>query len=67
MMFLALLTNALKIFELLKQRFNDPYYASVFQPLDADVVIFDNWRIMHARDEVYGTRQRHHRRYGSPT
>jgi len=49
-------------FELLKEKFSDPYYPTVFQPLDGDVVIFDNWRLMHARDEVYGTRQRHHRR-----
>jgi hypothetical protein len=49
-------------FELLRDRFNDPYYPTVFQPLDADVVVFDNWRVMHARDEVYGTRDRHHRR-----
>jgi alpha-ketoglutarate-dependent taurine dioxygenase len=49
-------------FELLKSKFNDPFYPTVFQPLDGDVVVFDNWRVMHTRDEVYGTRQRHHRR-----
>ena len=49
-------------FELLREKFNDPYYPSVFQPRDGDVVLFDNWRIMHARTEVYGTRDRHHRR-----
>ncbi|HLL71010.1 MAG TPA: TauD/TfdA family dioxygenase [Pyrinomonadaceae bacterium] len=47
-------------FELLKEKFNDPYYPSVFQPRNADLVIFDNWRVMHARTEVYG--DRHHRR-----
>jgi alpha-ketoglutarate-dependent taurine dioxygenase len=47
-------------FELLKEKFNDPYYPSVFQPMNADIVVFDNWRVMHARTEVYG--DRHHRR-----
>jgi hypothetical protein len=49
-------------FELLRQKFNDSYYPTVFQPRDGDIVVFDNWRIMHARTEVYGTRDRHHRR-----
>jgi alpha-ketoglutarate-dependent taurine dioxygenase len=49
-------------FELLKEKFNDQYYPTVFQPRDADIVVFDNLRVMHARTEVYGTRQRHHRR-----
>lgn len=34
----------------------------VFQPRDGDVVVLDNWRIMHARTEIFGTRDRHHRR-----
>lgn len=49
-------------FELLRKAFDDPYYAIVFQPRDGDIVVFDNWRVMHARTEVYGTRDRHHRR-----
>jgi alpha-ketoglutarate-dependent taurine dioxygenase len=49
-------------FELLREKFNDPYYPTVFQPRDGDVVLFDNWRVMHARTEVFGSRQRHHRR-----
>lgn len=49
-------------FELLMNEFQDPYYSIVFQPRDGDVVVFDNWRVMHARTEVYGTRDRHHRR-----
>jgi hypothetical protein len=28
-------------FELLKGKFNDPYYPTVFQPLDGDVVVFE--------------------------
>lgn len=49
-------------FELLREKFDDEYYPTVFQPLDGDIVVFDNWRVMHARTEVYGTRDRHHRR-----
>lgn len=49
-------------FELLRKAFDDPYYAIVFQPRDGDVIVFDNWRVMHARTEVHGTRDRHHRR-----
>jgi hypothetical protein len=49
-------------FELLRVAFDDPYYSVVFQPRDGDVVVLDNWRVMHARTEVYGMRDRHHRR-----
>jgi hypothetical protein len=49
-------------FELLRKAFDDPYYSIVFQPRDGDVVVFDNWRVMHARTEVYGMRDRYHRR-----
>lgn len=49
-------------FGLLKEKFDDQYYPTVFQPRDADIIVFDNLRVMHARTEVYGTRQRHHRR-----
>ncbi len=34
----------------------------VFRPLEGDIVIFDNWRLLHARDEVHGVRIRQHRR-----
>lgn len=54
--------NCRQDFELLRKRFDDPYYSVTFQPRDGDVVVFDNWRVMHARTEVYGTRDRHHRR-----
>lgn len=51
-----------RAFELLKEKFENNYYSSMFLPTDGDIVVFDNWRVMHARDEIYGTRQRHHRR-----
>lgn len=51
-----------KEFEQLKIAFGDPYYSIVFQPRDGDIVLIDNWRVTHARTEVHGTRQRHHRR-----
>lgn len=51
-----------KDFEMLREAFNDSYYHLVFQPRDGDVVVFDNWRIMHSRTEVLGARDRHHRR-----
>jgi hypothetical protein len=34
----------------------------MYLPRDGDIVVFDNWRVMHARDEIYGEVQRHHRR-----
>ena len=37
-------------------------YGITFKPRPGDIIIFDNWRIMHARDEVLGNAQRHHRR-----
>ncbi len=49
-------------FELLREPFESSYYPSMYLPRDGDIVVFDNWRIMHARDEIYGEIQRHHRR-----
>jgi|ERR1043165_4692041 hypothetical protein len=49
-------------FEALRKAVDDPYYSITFQPRDGDVIVLDNWRVMHARTEVYGTRERHHRR-----
>ncbi len=49
-------------FDLLKERFESAYYPSMYLPRDGDIVVFDNWRVMHARDEIYGQVQRHHRR-----
>jgi hypothetical protein len=54
--------KCLEDYRLLKRMFDDPYYSIVFQPRDGDVLLFDNWRVMHARTEVHGTRDRHHRR-----
>jgi hypothetical protein len=49
-------------FDLLRERFESTYYPSMYLPRDGDIVVFDNWRVMHARDEIYGDIQRHHRR-----
>jgi hypothetical protein len=49
-------------FNLLKERFESTQYPSMYLPKAGDVVVFDNWRIMHARDEIHGPIQRHHRR-----
>jgi Taurine catabolism dioxygenase TauD, TfdA family len=49
-------------FELLKESIESSYYPSMYLPKDGDIVVFDNWRVMHARDEIYGDKQRHHRR-----
>ncbi|HYX71578.1 MAG TPA: TauD/TfdA family dioxygenase [Nitrososphaera sp.] len=51
-----------KAFDLLKERFESSQYPSMYLPESGDVVVFDNWRIMHARDEIEGPIQRHHRR-----
>lgn len=48
--------------DILKKRFEDAQNESMFLPKEGDIVVFDNWRIMHARDEIYGPIQRHHRR-----
>jgi alpha-ketoglutarate-dependent taurine dioxygenase len=47
-------------FDFLKERFNDPQYAMEFRPREGDIVAFDNWRVMHARDEVFGLHVRRH-------
>jgi len=49
-------------FGLLQERFESTYYPSMYLPRDGDIVVFDNWRVMHARDEIHGEVQRHHRR-----
>lgn len=49
-------------FELLRAYCESTYYPSMFLPEDGDVIVFDNWRVMHARDEIHGPIQRHHRR-----
>jgi alpha-ketoglutarate-dependent taurine dioxygenase len=49
-----------KDFDYLKERANDSKYRLEFKPLDGDLVIFDNWRVLHARDEVYGAHVRQH-------
>jgi alpha-ketoglutarate-dependent taurine dioxygenase len=37
-------------------------YRVMFKPIEGDIVIFDNWRLLHARDEVFGRRARQHNR-----
>lgn len=49
-------------FEFLRQEFNRPEYQLSFRPIEGDIVIFDNGRVMHARDEVFGVRAREHNR-----
>jgi len=50
-------------FDRLKARFEDQRYSAMFLPNRGDVVVFDNWRVMHARDEIQGlAHTRHHRR-----
>ena len=40
--------------------FNDPEYRLEFRPRNGDIIVFDNWRILHARDEVFGLPIRQH-------
>lgn len=49
-------------YNLLKAGFMDPRYHMLFKPRPGDIILFDNWRVAHARDEIYSTVQRHHRR-----
>jgi alpha-ketoglutarate-dependent taurine dioxygenase len=49
-------------FEFLRQEFNRPEYQLSFRPIEGDIVIFDNGRVLHARDEVFGVRAREHNR-----
>lgn len=49
-------------FEILKSALLNEKYGVKFKPRAGDIVIFDNWRILHARDTVLGFNQRHHRR-----
>jgi alpha-ketoglutarate-dependent taurine dioxygenase len=47
-------------YEFLRERFNDPQYAMEFRPREGDIIVFDNWRVLHARDEVFGMHVRCH-------
>lgn len=47
-------------FTFLRKRANEPQYALEFKPRNGDIVLFDNWRVLHARDEVYGQQIRQH-------
>ncbi|HVS80883.1 MAG TPA: TauD/TfdA family dioxygenase [Pyrinomonadaceae bacterium] len=54
--------DCLEDYQELKRRFNFAEYQLVFKPREGDVILFDNWRLLHARDEVFGLRQREHNR-----
>ena len=47
-------------FEYLKAKFNEPQYRLEFRPEPGELIVFDNWRVLHARDEVYGLNVRRH-------
>ena len=49
-------------YQYLKEKANEEKYRSLFRPREGDIVIFDNWRLLHARDEIIGLRQRDHLR-----
>lgn len=49
-------------YELLREAFNRDEYRASFKPREGDIIVFDNWRLLHARDEVFGYRVREHRR-----
>ena len=49
-------------FDYLRNLLLDKSYGIIFKPRPGDIIIFDNWRILHARDSVLGNAQRHHRR-----
>lgn len=48
--------------DILSEKLNNGKYEIKFKPRRGDIIIFDNWRVMHARSEIYGNAQRHHRR-----
>jgi alpha-ketoglutarate-dependent taurine dioxygenase len=47
-------------FNYLQRKFNDSKYRLEFKPREGDMIIFDNWRVLHARDEVFGKKVRQH-------
>jgi alpha-ketoglutarate-dependent taurine dioxygenase len=47
-------------FNYIQKQFNEPRYRLEFKPREGDMIIFDNWRVLHARDEVYGLKVRQH-------
>jgi alpha-ketoglutarate-dependent taurine dioxygenase len=49
-------------FEFLKSKIGSKTYETMFKPREGDIVVFDNWRLLHARDEVLGSRTREHNR-----
>ncbi len=49
-------------YDFLSERFNQEKYRLSFRPREGDVIVFDNWRVLHARDEVFGRCVRAHNR-----
>ena len=47
-------------FQFLASRFADPQYALELKPRQGDIIVIDNWRVLHARDVVYGFAVRQH-------
>lgn len=48
--------------EALGGQLQDSRFQLNFIPHEGDIIVFDNWRLLHAREEIGGQRQRHHRR-----
>jgi hypothetical protein len=49
-------------FGLLREALLSDDFGIKLKPRAGDIIVFDNWRILHARDTVLGNNQRHHRR-----
>jgi alpha-ketoglutarate-dependent taurine dioxygenase len=49
-------------YEILRNILINDDYGIKFKPIAGDIIVFDNWRVLHARDTVLGYNQRHHRR-----
>lgn len=49
-------------YEILREALLDERNGVKFKPQKGDIIVFDNWRVLHARDAVLGNNQRHHRR-----
>ena len=54
--------HAADAFEQLRDACSQERYRLMFKPREGDIVVFDNWRLLHARDELFGNRVREHNR-----
>lgn len=57
---ISLHPECIEDFNYLLRKFNDSKYRLEFKPREGDIIIFDNWRVLHARDEVFGKKVRQH-------